>query len=493
MFLRSIRVKVTIWYIVIMAITLLLFSVLLYHNFSSSLYEDLDDLLQSKAEGISSSIDTYWEAERLDRLQHGIKESAEIKSSNIDFLKIAQRWVSEKSNDPKLTGIIVQIFDIKGANILSSKTVRGLTVLPEDIFDTVVEGEGTFDTVKVPIPGEKQAMYRAFTTPVIRDSKAAYIIQVASPLKDIQQSLYNLRMILFLLLPLTVFLTGILGVFIANLALNPVGNIIKTIRQITMENLKLRIKTPGTKDEIQRLAETFNDMLERLEISFSSQRQFMQDVSHELKTPLTILKGELEVTLKKIRSATEYESVLQSSLEEINRISKIVDSLLILARFDSKEMPLRLASLDLNALLSSILDSVKTLAKNKDIVLKFSSQGAVTLEGDEGQLQRLFMNLLDNAIKYTPPNGKVTLDLSKNDDTAVIKVIDSGIGIPESEIQYIFDRFYRVDKSRTSQGFGLGLSIVKSIVQAHKGKIEVASKPGLGTTFTVILPIGGKY
>ena len=478
---RSIRVKIISWYVAVMAVTLFLFSLLLYHNFSSSLYEDLDDLLQSKAEGITSSIDTYLEAEKMDRAQHGTDKP--------EFLKIAKRWVSERSNDPKLADIVVQIFDTRGASIISSINIPGLTVLPEDIYDSVVEGEGTFDTVKVPLAGEKQAMYRAFTTPVMRDKKAVYIIQVASPLKGIQKSLYNLKMVLFLLLPLTVFLTGILGVFIANLALNPVDNIIKTIRQISMENLKLRIKAPQTKDEIQSLAETFNDMLDRLEDSFSSQRQFMQDVSHELRTPLTILRGELEVTLKKIRSTEEYESVLQSSLEEIDRISKIVDNLLILARFDTKEIPLQVLPIDLNILLNELLNDIKNLAKSKNIMLSFNTQGALILEGDENQLRRLFMNLLDNAIKYTPKNGKVSIDLSKNDSLAVINVIDTGVGISEDEIKYIFDRFYRIDKSRHDQGFGLGLSIVKSIVQAHKGSIEVKSKPGLGTTFTVILPL----
>ena len=489
MFLKSIRFKITLWYMLILAITLFLFSVLLYHNVSHNLYEDLDDLLESKAEGIANSIDTYWEAEKLEAIKSGIKSDIFSKINNINFAKIAQRWVKEKSNDPKLMDIIVQIFDVNRENIASSKNIPSITSLPKETFDYVVKGNYYFNNLNIESPEGKPLSLRLLTIPVTENDKVAYVVQVVSSPASIHSALNSLKVRLFFLSPLIVFLTGIVGAFIAKITLNPVDNMIRTVRQIAADNLKLRINIPDTKDEIKKLADTFNDMLMRLDKSFSSQQQFIQDISHELKTPLTILKGELEVTLKKIRSAQEYETVLHSSLEEINKINRLVENLLILARFENRERRLDIKSTDLNILMEKVLDDIKILAEQKNIKIIFSEQEKTVLEADENQIRQLFLNLLDNAIKYTPKDGKVTVSLKKENNFTKIQISDTGIGIPKNGLPYIFDRFYRMDKARSSLGFGLGLSIAKSIVEAHKGKIEVQSQPGQGTTFTISLPI----
>jgi heavy metal sensor kinase len=253
--------------------------------------------------------------------------------------------------------------------------------------------------------------------------------------------------------------------------------------------LKLRINIPETKDEIKKLADTFNEMLYRLEQAFSSQKQFIQDVSHELRTPLTILKGELEVTLNKIRSPQEYESVLLSSLEEIDRISRVVENLLLLAKFDAKQIQLKLAPAELNCTVEEALNDIKTLARQKNIRMDFRADEKIVLMMDQNQMRRLLLNLLDNAVKYTPENGRVNATLSKKNNHALIRISDTGVGIRQDELPRIFDRFYRADKSRNTCGFGLGLSIVKSIVQTHRGTIHAESKLGEGTTFTVSLPL----
>lgn len=185
----------------------------------------------------------------------------------------------------------------------------------------------------------------------------------------------------------------------------------------------------------------------------------------------------------------EYESALHSSLEEINKINRLVENLLILARFDNKEIPLETKSLNLNILIERVVDDIKVLAEQKNIEINFSAQERIVLEADGNQVRQLFLNLLDNAIKYTPKDGKVILSLKKEDNFVKIQISDTGIGIAENELPFIFDRFYRVDKARSSLGFGLGLSIAKSIVETHKGRIEVRSQPGQGTTFTIFLPL----
>jgi heavy metal sensor kinase len=438
--------------------------------------------------GIVNSIDTYWEAERLEAVTAGTKEDLFSKINNINFAKIAERWVEEKSDDPDLLNIIVQIFDVKGALIASSKNVPNISIFSMKAVTSELQKEKRFDNVSIEFSPGNQTIFRVLTMPVVENKKIAYIVQVASPLTSIQTALTNLKWALFVLLPLTVFLTGVIGVFLARIALNPVDRMIDTIHKITAENLKLKVNIPDTKDEIRRLADTFNEMLERLEHAFSSQRQFIEDFAHELKTPLAVLKGEMEVSLKRIRSTEEYESVLLSNLEEVNRINRIVEDLLMLARFDSRAIILEKRPLEISGLVNVIVNDLKVLAEQKNIRINFSVQDKMTVYGDENQMKRLFINLLDNAIKYTRRNGDIIVSVGQLEDYARIEISDTGAGIPADEIKHIFDRFYRLDKSRHKPGFGIGLSIAKSIVDAHKGRIEVESKINQGTKFTVLIP-----
>jgi signal transduction histidine kinase len=230
-------------------------------------------------------------------------------------------------------------------------------------------------------------------------------------------------------------------------------------------------------------------MLERLEKAFLSQQHFIQDASHELKTPLTILQGELEITLKKIRSAPEYEEVLQSSLEEIKRISKIVEELLLLARFEDQQAKLDCSRFNVGTLLTAVVDELNILAQQKEITLSCVINSLLTITADEGKLKQVLLNILDNAIKYTGPGGIVSVHASAAVDNLEIKISDTGIGIPSHDLPYIFDRFYRVDKSRSSRGFGLGLSIAKSIIEAHHGSIDAVSTLNQGTHITIRLPL----
>ncbi|MBI5144027.1 MAG: HAMP domain-containing protein [Candidatus Omnitrophica bacterium] len=486
---KSIRFKITILYVAILALTLTLFSTILYHNVSAGLYNNMDTLLKSKAGGVAQAINTYWQTANLEVTEAGLKPEALIKRRNTNFAKVAQRWVKEESNDPRLLDILVQIFDTDGNIIASSKNAQGLTEISRKNFITVLQGKSRFDTVSSQVQSNRMTM-RIYTTPVIENEKVAYIVQVASPLDSIQIALNNLRIVLFILLPITLFATGIMGVLLAKVTLHPVDSMIKTIHQITAENMALKLKVPDTKDEIQHLAETFNEMLDRLGRAFKSQKQLFEDISHELKTPLTILKGEFEVALTKVRSADEYEAMLKSALEEINRIAKLAESLLLLARLDSKEMTPQKMDVDLNLMIKGIINNIKGLAELKGVRISFEiPTGELSLHGDENQLKTLFLNILDNAIKYTPHNGLIEVSTKRATSVANVSIKDTGIGIPGEDIGRIFDRFYRLDTSRDSIGFGLGLSIAKSIAEAHGGTIRASSEAAKGTTFIVSLPL----
>lgn len=474
----------------ILALTLSLFSTILYHYVSRSLHDNMDTLLQSKAEGIVYAISTYWATERLGTRRYGYKpdEPGSV-DVYIDFATIAQRWVQEKSKDPKLLDIIVQIFDADAKPIASSKNTQGITSVSKKVFNSVLRGRSLFDNLTSSFPTKKSLNFRVFITPAIQNEKVEYVVQVASPLTSIQTTLNILKVTVFVLFPITVLLTGVMGALLAKMALHPVDSMINTIHSITAENMKLKLKIPNTRDEVQKLAETFNDMLSRLDNAFTSQRQLFEDLSHELKTPLTILKGEFEVILKKMRSQEEYESLLRSSLEEIDKIVRLAENLLILASFESRKIMPERKRLDLNLLIQGVVNNFKALTAQKQIEINLSQRDNLVVNGDEQQLKQLFLNLLDNAVKYTPPNGKIALSLEEAGKMARIAVKDTGIGIAEHELEHIFDRFYRIDKSRTSHGFGLGLSIVKSIIDAHKGSIEVKSRLGEGTAFTILLPL----
>ncbi len=487
MFYKSIRFKITVLYMAILALTLTSFSVILYHNVMAGLYSNMDTLLKSKAGGIAKAIDTYWGASALETIDSAVKPEVLKKRRNTNFANVAQRWVKEESADPRLLDIIVQVFDTDGAIITSSKNTHGLADISRKNFITVLQGTSRFDTIISDVRTSNMTL-RIFTTPVFENEKVAYIVQVASPLTSIEAALNNLKVALFLLFPVTILVTGVMGSFLAKAAMHPVDNMIQTIHQITAENMKLRIASPGTKDEVQKLAETFNDMLERLERAFTAQQQLFADLSHELKTPLTILRGEFEVGLKRARSAKEYEVILNSALEEISRMTKLADSLLLLAKFDSKEVQPEKKLIDITRLVQDAINHIRVLSEMKRIRLVLSAEEKILLNGDENQLKTAFLNLLDNAVKYTPESGDIDVTVEEEMSQARITVRDSGAGIPKEELKHIFDRFYRVEKSRNSSGFGLGLSIAKSIIEAHNGTIEVKSHIPQGTAFIITIP-----
>ena len=472
----------------LLMVTLSMFSGLVYLRFKDVLYGDIDDLLSFRAEGVIDSIDTYWETEKIEVGERDANTKSSSKANNINFAKIAQHWVEEKSSDPKLINIIVQIFDVNGNHIASSRRIPEMGTLSKEGYSAILNKNQHLDTITITSIENKPSQFRILVLPVIENREIAYIVRVASPLNQTEQALNHLQVILFLLLPLTVFLTGIVGAFLTKMALSPIDQMIRTIRQISEENLKLRVQIPDTEDEIRKLADTFNDMLSKLDYAFTSQKQFIQDISHELKTPLTILKGELEVTLKRIRSPEEYQSILMSGLEEINKLSQLIENLLTLARFDSKEMKLKAKNFDLNTLITEVVNDMGILARQKGITVDSILQDRVSVNADEKQIKRALINVLDNAIKYTLQNSSVILELNKENGFAKIKITDTGIGISEAELPHIFERFYRGDKSHSSPGFGLGLSITKVIIEAHRGKIKADSQLGKGTTFIISLP-----
>jgi two-component system OmpR family sensor kinase len=334
---------------------------------------------------------------------------------------------------------------------------------------------------------------RLVTMPIRDNGRMVGIVQVGSSLEGVEEALHQLLLILLVAVPAALLFASAGGLFLANKALRPVDEITQIARRIGSGDLSQRIRIKRVNDELGRLAATFNEMIAKLEESFRRVKHFTADASHELKTPLTILRGEVEVGLKKKRTLKEYQRILNSNLEETNRMSRIVDDLLTLSRADMGELTMERKEVELSTLAREVWDDLQILAQERGILLKFMDDGFTKVEGDPLFLRQLILNITENGLKYTPSGGEVELKVKGDRDQGVVKIFvsDTGVGIAPKDRKRVFDRFFRADKARSREtgGTGLGLSICRWIAQAHKGQIAVKSKVGKGSTFTVTLPM----
>ena len=477
MVFQSLRFKLTVWYVLILAVLLVSFSSFLYFTLSNILYRSVDNKLRSLAGLIASE-----SASPLSTFGFGDMDPSVGTSTNL-----------------KPIGKFIQVLDESGRIGQKSDNLKNVQLpISLNALRSASNGRMTFETSR----SFGNTPLRIVTLPVIEGSHISRIVQVASSLEDVEDALHNLFIILLITVPSALVLASLGGQFLANKALKPVDDITQTAHLITSQNLNQRIKPLKVRDEISRLIETFNEMISRLDKSFQQIKQFSSDASHELKTPLTILRGEVEVALRKERAVQEYEQILRSNLEEINRMSTIVEDLLLLSKTDIEEVPLHRGPVHLTEILHDVVGQVDILARAKQIQLQtLNSDGDITVLGDALRLRELLLNLIENGIKYTPEKGSVSISLEKEvtpdrapaEPAGFVKIIvsDTGIGIDKKDQERIFDRFYRVDKARSREqgGSGLGLSISKWIVEAHQGEILVESELGKGSTFTVKLPI----
>jgi heavy metal sensor kinase len=364
---------------------------------------------------------------------------------------------------------------------------------------TVWDGFGSYQEVPLWVPavagyrtlGTGEARWRVYSQPVQAPYGPSVVwLQVAQSLAPLQDTLENLRTQMFLGLPLILALAGLGGYFLADRSLRPIDRITRTAQTISAGQLSRRIGYIGPPDEVGRLAATFDQMLDRLQAAFERERRFTADASHELRTPLTVLKGRLSVTLSRPRTAEEYESALRDLEQEVDRLIYLSTDLLFLARLDQRRLPWQPQELDLSDLLGTVVEQMQPLADVKDLRLETTMEPGLVIQGDPDHLIRLFLNLLDNAIKYTPPGGHVTLRAGKEERGVWVAISDTGPGIPAEHLPHLFERFYRVEKarSRESGGAGLGLAIAYEIARWHGGTIEAQNEPGHGTIFTVHLP-----
>jgi heavy metal sensor kinase len=329
------------------------------------------------------------------------------------------------------------------------------------------------------------------------DDPRRFYVAIGTSLADSRKLLNKFTLRGVALVPIVILTGCIMGWIFAGRALTPVLEVARTAERISGSNLSLRIPVRGAGDEIDRLIETFNQMIERIEINFNQVRQFSTDVSHELRTPITVVRGQLEVALFTAQTVEQYRDAIVDSLSDIERLSQIVRALLLLSQAETGQVILQKQQLDLVEVAEGVVDQFQIPAEGADVTLRFVKHLAhFTGELDRVQIERMLSNLLSNAVKFTPAGGEVQVSIDRRDNMAEIRVEDTGEGIPPEHLPHIFDRFYRVrgagEQASPEKGLGLGLSFVAWIVRAHGGTVDVQSEPGKGTTFIVRLPMGAQ-
>ena len=469
-FIHSIKFRFTIWYLIVLMLLIGALSVGVYFYLSHSLHQNLDRSLELRAT-------------QLQTIQ-GVMSSIAMGEFEEELGEVVLLYLK---NGEELTSISARNVDVTLDGALVQKALNG-----EALYATIKTAENReLRFYVVPFRQEGPAFLPGRPgMPPGGPSIESAAIAVGRSTADIDESLAGLIRTLVIAGPLTLVLAGAGGIFLAQRALKPVDQITRTAHEIEESDLSRRIPVQS-RDELGRLAATLNQMIERLEKAFKRQQQFTADASHELRSPLSVIQAESTLALNKDRPANEYKHSLEVVSNESEHMAKVIDQLLTLARADSGKEQLSFEEVDLSELLAGIAANAEILCRDKGLEFRSDLMDNILVSGDRAKLRELFLNLLDNAIRYSPDGGTISLTLGKLEERAVIAIADTGIGIPDEDIPRIFERFYRVDRarSRAEGGAGLGLSICKYIAEAHGGRIEVESQVGRGSTFSVWLPI----
>jgi heavy metal sensor kinase len=462
---HSIRTRLALWYGGVLGVTFIFLSIFLYRYFASNLHSDFDLSLRTTAEAVSHAV-----------LQ-----------PRTPLLALSSDTLLEAMDDPEFLSKFFQLFDPLGKSLSHSRNLMNQNLpLSQEAWSNALKGEMTFETFS----GVHKDPIRVLTFPVIQNGILIDVLQVGGSLQHVENVLMRLRLIVFFALPMVFVLALSGGWFLTHQVLEPVDAMSQVARQITAGDLSRRIPVYKGRDELARLAETFNAMIERMEDSILRLRQFYANTSHALRTPLTILKGEAEMALRQARTVKEYQETLASGLEEIDRISKIVENLFTLSKVALEEIRLEMKPVKLDSLMTETVSQMELLARDKKVELKIAGNDRAVITGDLERLRELLFNLIGNAIQYTTAGGRVAVSLAREGNNILITVSDTGIGIPDEDLPKIYDRFYRSNEAQAMnpKGSGLGLPICLWIVTSHGGQIDAKSKLGEGTTFTVRFP-----
>jgi heavy metal sensor kinase len=459
----SIGMRLTLWYVAIFALGELIFGVSMWLVLRHNLYDLVDDDVESQVEDLKNML------------------AEQPRDASPAKLREAMAAIYDHEH----RGDFLEVYDENGEPIYRSKFL----LTHEPMRPQPDRGPRLiFRTERV------DGAYFRFTSAQLNVNGRFYTIKIGATAADAVETLQLFRSYVVVFALLLLLVSAAVGSWMSHKALAPVDALVRTARDISGTSLHRRLQTLKTGDELQRLTDTLNEMLGRIESAFQRITKFTADASHELRTPVSLIRTEAELALRRSRSDAEYKESLRQILQEAERTTQLIEQLLQLARSDSGRESLTLQTVDLPEILRAVTASWQPVAASRD--MRFAAEICdlgISVMGDHALLRRLADILLDNAFKYTPPPGSVRLALDIQDETAVMTVQDSGVGIAAEDQEKIFKRFYRVDKARSREqgGVGLGLAIAEWIVLQHRGTISVESRLGEGATFCVKLPLIG--
>jgi heavy metal sensor kinase len=464
---HSVRVRLTLWYVAVMVVVLGVYAVGVYAFVSRSVSQALDDRLRA---------DFYWAAATVDEGPGGLV----MPGPQVDLLLEQEApWVQVWSDD----GRALLLMNGEAMRRPLPETQRLATRTEDSIV--------SFQTAGAPM---RVMSGRSYVCPCDEHPQTGALIgrrrvtvQVARSEEAMQQQLHDLLLILVLGLPIAVGISGLGGYLLARRALAPIEQMTVRAQTITAERLGDRLPVANPENEMGRLATVFNETLGRLEASFDQMRRFTTDVSHELRTPLTAIRSVGEVGLRGHRDESAYRGIIGSMLEEVDRLGSLVDRLLTLSRAETGQARLSRDAVDLSALADDVVSHLSVLAEEKRQTVSIDRQARPVVSADRLVLRQALINLVDNAIKFTPASGQVRIRITQTPQDAVVEVIDSGPGISHEARERIFDRFYRANDANGT-GTGLGLSLAKGAVEALGGHLTLAATGAGGSAFRISIP-----
>lgn len=459
--LNSIKLKLVVLFLVVFSLFFAGLELFLYYKLEEVTIHLADEHLTSEVDTLANLM--------------AIEEAQGQLESELAELAAAVTGVYAE----KLSGHYYQIVSPDGEVLVRSPSLW----LADVTLPTEYIGETKFLTVTGPGGGEIRLYSKSFDF-----SLGPLTFQAGDTLEDTHMLLSSFRTTVLFIFPVVFIVCGLGVFFMTGWALRKIKSFTAKVGQITEENLSERVEERGVATELQPLAASFNTMLGRLEESFNRQKQFLSDASHELRTPTSIIKSFCDVTLARERAAGDYKEAIRKIGDTVNRMCDIINRILVISRLDTKTIQFKPVKIDLMSMMKDVVKLIESSAQSKGVITGLKGT-SVTVKGDREGLMEVFTNIVENAIKYNKPNGSIDIDVSDSGNMAVVSIRDTGIGIPQEEMERIFDRFYRVDASRgVTVGSGLGLSIVRTIVEAHGGTVHVTSEVGEGSSFIICLP-----
>ncbi|HUS08251.1 MAG TPA: ATP-binding protein [Bryobacteraceae bacterium] len=463
-FVNGLRFRLTLTYVVFFALLLSVLGIFFRQTLRSIYTEQTKDLLTEE-----------WAA---------VKGYLRIDKGNVDWY-----YDREDPEEAIIVDRLKQIYlltDSNGDVLEISGKYRELGIETPQEIKRVLKQPGAVWKTRF---NDKGAPYLIRSGLLIDDNPhRSFYVAIGRSLAESNRILDQFTWRYFLFLPVMILASVLIGWFMAGRALRPVNDVAETAQRITGSNLAVQIPSRGADDELDRLIEAFNRMIERLESSFTQTRQFSTDVSHELRTPLTAIRGQLEVALFAANTVEQYRDAIVSALEDVERLGQTIRALLLLSQAESGQVLLQKQVLNLTELTADIVDQFQIPAEGAKLTLTANLPPDCLIEVDRIQIERLISNLLSNAVKYTLAGGSIHVAIACHAEHIELSVKDTGVGIPERDLPHIFDRFYRVPDKNPERGLGLGLSFVAWIVKAHGGRIDVQSTLGAGTVFLISLP-----